>query len=80
VTYNRRHFPANSVQPWAIEVQSPSTFLRGLYDLEAGLFVRKLHEQAEAIGVPLETVLRSLSKNVPSFVQYFRQEQGIGAG
>jgi hypothetical protein len=59
-------------------VRSPSTFLRGLYDLEPGLFVRKLHEQAEAIGVPLEGVLRSLSKNVPSFIEYFREEQGIG--
>ena len=78
VTYNRRHFPAISVQAWEIEVQSPSTFLRGLYDLEPGLFVRKLHEQAEAIGVPLEGVLHSLSKNVPSFIDYFREEQGIG--
>jgi len=51
VTYNRRHFPADSVQPWEIEEQSPSTFLRGLYDLEPGLFVRKLYEQPEAIGV-----------------------------
>ena len=25
MTYNRRRFPANSVQPWEIEVQSPST-------------------------------------------------------
>ena len=66
VTYNRRHFPADSVQPWEIEVQRPSTFLRGLY------------EQAEAIGVPLEGVLRSLSKNVPNFIEYFREEQGIG--
>jgi predicted nucleic acid-binding protein len=76
VTYNRRHFPTDAVQPWEIEVQSPSTFLRGLYDLEPGLFVRKLHEQAEAIGVRLEVVLRSLSKNVPSFIEYFSEEQG----
>jgi predicted nucleic acid-binding protein len=38
-TYNRRHFPIDSVRPWNIEAQGPSTFLRGLYDLEAGLFV-----------------------------------------
>src|ERR1022692_4050415 len=64
VTYNRRHFPANSVQPWEIEVQSPSTFLRGLYDLEPGLFVRKLHEQAEAIGVPLETAAQPVQERL----------------
>ncbi len=77
VTYNRRHFPAGSLQPWDIDVQGPSTFLRGLYDLDAGLFVGKLHEQAAAIGVPLTRLLHSLAKNVPSFVDSFREEQGI---
>ncbi len=77
VTYNRRHFPNDSVRPWNIEVQGPSTFLRGLYDLEAGLFVRKLHEQAEQIGIPLEKLLLSLSKSVPKFIDYFCEEQGI---
>jgi predicted nucleic acid-binding protein len=77
VTYNRRHFPAASLQAWEIEVQGPSTFLRGLYDLDAGLFVGKLHEQAEAIGVPLTRLLQSLAKNVPGFVEYFCEEQGI---
>jgi predicted nucleic acid-binding protein len=77
VTYNRRHFPIGSVQSWEIEVQGPSAFLRGLYDLEAGLFVRKLHEQADAIGIALERLLLSLSKNVPGFVEYFCEGQGI---
>jgi predicted nucleic acid-binding protein len=77
VTYNRRHFPSESVRPWEIEVEGPSAFLRGLYDLEAGLFVRKLHEQAEAIGTPLELLLQSLSKNVPGFIKDFCEEQGI---
>jgi predicted nucleic acid-binding protein len=77
VTYNRRHFPAASLQPWEIEVQGPSAFLRGLYDLDAGLFVGKLHEQAAAINVPLASLLRSLAKNVPQFVDYFCEEQGL---
>jgi len=80
VTYNRRHFPAASVQPLEIDVQAPSTFLRGLYDLDAGLFVGKLHEQAGAIGVSLPRLLNSLVKNVPGFVEYFCEEQGIGLG
>jgi hypothetical protein len=58
-------------------VQGPSAFLRGLYDLEAGLFVRKLHEQADTIGIALERLLLSLSKNVPGFVEYFCEEHGI---
>lgn len=77
VTYNRRHFPAASLQPWEIDVQGPSTFLRGLYDLDAGLFVGKLHEQAAKIEVSLSCLLRSLARNVPGFVDYFCEEQGI---
>ena len=77
VTYNRRHFPAASLQPWEIDVQGPSTFLRGLYDLDAGLFVGKLHEQASTIEVSLPRLLHSLAKNVPGFVDYFCEEQGI---
>lgn len=77
VTYNRRHFPAACLQASEIEVQGPSTFLRGLYDLDAGLFVGKLHEQAVAVGVSLPRLLQSLAKNVPGFVDYFCEEQGI---
>jgi predicted nucleic acid-binding protein len=77
VTYNRRDFPKNSVEQFDIEVQGPSTFLRGLYDLDPGLTVHKLYEQAKAIGITLERLLLSLSKNVPGFIEYFCEEQGI---
>lgn len=77
VTYNRRHFPDASVKPWQIEVQGPSTFLHGLYDLDRGMFVSKLHEQAGGIGITLQRLLESLSRSVPSFVRYFCEEQGI---
>jgi predicted nucleic acid-binding protein len=77
VTYNQRHFPTASLQPWEINAQGPSTFLRGLYDLDAGLFVGKLHEQAAKIEVSLPRLLHSLAKNVPGFVDYFCEEQGI---
>ncbi len=77
VTYNRRDFPAASVRDFEIEVQGPSAFLRCLYDLDAGLFVRKLHEQAAVIGVTLAWLIERLSKNVPGFVQYFCDEQGM---
>jgi predicted nucleic acid-binding protein len=77
VTYNQRDFPNASVQQFDIEVQGPSTFLRGLYDLDPGLAVHKLHEQARAIGIAFEELLLSLAMNVPSFVQYFCEEQDI---
>ncbi len=79
VTYNRRHFPLESVRPWDIEVQGPSTFLRGLYGWKP-VCSCKLHEQAEAIEIPLERLLRSLSKNVPGFIEYFCEEQAIRLG
>jgi hypothetical protein len=41
------------------------------------LFVGKLHQQADAIQVPVPRLLQSLAKNVPGFVQYFCEEQGI---
>jgi len=77
VTYNRRDFSKSSVEPFDIEVQGPSTFLRGLYDLDPGTTVHKLHEQAKAIGITLERLLLSLANNAPGFVQYFCEEQGI---
>jgi predicted nucleic acid-binding protein len=76
VTYNLRHFRA-APEAWEIEVQGPSTFLRGLYDLDAGLFVMKLHQQAAAVGVSLTRLLQSLGKNLPGFIEYFCEEQGI---
>jgi hypothetical protein len=45
--------------------------------LNLGLFVHKLHEQAGAIGLTLQQLLERLSKNVPGFVQYFCEEQGV---
>lgn len=77
VTFNRRHFPPESLEPWQMEVQGPSTFLRGLYDLEPGVFLQKLHAQADAIGVPLPRLLSALAKNVPRFVEYLCEETGI---
>ena len=67
----------SNVQPWEIDVQGPSTFLHGLYDLDAGLFVGKLHELAAKIEVSLPRLLHSLARNVPGFVDYFCEQQGI---
>ncbi|MBI1791805.1 MAG: hypothetical protein HYR60_30125 [Acidobacteria bacterium] len=74
---HRSHFPAASLRPWEIDIQGPSTLLRGLYDLDAGLFAGKLHEQAAAVRIRLPRLLHSLATNVPQFVDYFWEEQGI---
>ena len=77
VTYNRRHFPPVSLRRWEIETIAPSAFLRGLYDLDAAVFASRLREQAESIGISLQRLLQSLSRNVPGFVEYFCGAQGI---
>ncbi len=78
VTYNRRHFPPDSLKPWKIEIRGPSTFLRGLYETDPNSFVTRLQEQANAIGTPLPRLLRSLARNAPAFVESFCRQQGIG--
>jgi predicted nucleic acid-binding protein len=80
VTYNGRDFPAASLDPWGIERQGPSTFLIHLYDLEPGIVAQKLVEQAANVGLPLEDLLHKLQKNIPGFVSFFCEEQGIDLG
>jgi predicted nucleic acid-binding protein len=68
VTYNRRHFPQEALEPWGIEVQGPSTFLKGLYELDADLVIDKLQAQADNLGRSLSEQLKVLKLAVPSFV------------
>jgi predicted nucleic acid-binding protein len=77
VTYNKKHFPEESRAPYGIELQGPSEFLICLYDLEPGIVVQKITEQAQNIDQPLETLLTKLKVNVPGFVDFFCEEQKI---
>ena len=51
VTYNKRHFPAESVVPLRIGVLSPSVFLSQMYEADSGLFVEKLSEPGEGYRI-----------------------------
>lgn len=77
VTYNKRDFPAAALEPWGIEVQGPSTFLRQLYDLDPAIIVEKLDEQARDLGRTLPEQLAVLWKAAPGFVDDVRQDLGI---
>jgi predicted nucleic acid-binding protein len=77
VTYNSKHFPKNCLDPYEIECQGPSTFLISLYDLDPGIVVQKLGEQAQNIKHSLEQLLIKLRINVPGFVAFFCDEQKI---
>lgn len=77
VTHNSKDFSKESRDPYGVECQGPSTFLIGLYDLDPGIVVQKLSEQAQNINQPLESILLKLRGNVPGFVSYFCDEQKI---
>jgi predicted nucleic acid-binding protein len=77
VTYNAKHFRKDCLDPYGIECQGPSTFLIGLYDLDPGIVVQKLGEQARNINHSLEQLLIKLRINVPGFVAFFCDEQKI---
>jgi predicted nucleic acid-binding protein len=77
VTYNKRDFPASATEPWGIEIQGPSTFLKYQYDLNPSVVVDKLHAQARDLGRTLTEQLAVLSKAVPSFVDAICQDLDI---
>lgn len=68
VTYNRRHFPQAALEPWGVEVQGPSAFLRRQYDLNSDIVIDKLQAQAANLGRSLSELLKVLKRAVPSFV------------
>jgi predicted nucleic acid-binding protein len=68
VTYNKRDFPAAAVEPWGVEIQGPSAFLKDLYETEPSIVLEKLREQARNLGRTLPEQLAVLRKAVPAFV------------
>ena len=77
VTYNKRHFPQAALEPWGIEVQGPSTFLRHQYDVDPDIVIDKLQAQGENLGRSLSEQLRVLKRAVPSFVAVLANDLGI---
>jgi hypothetical protein len=77
VTYNAKHFPPASTEPYGIECLGPSTFLISLYKLQPGIVSARLSEQAQAVGISTTGLLIRLRVNVPAFVTFFYEEQKI---
>jgi hypothetical protein len=70
VTWNRRHFPAASVQPYGIGVQDPDTFLVDLWGTNPHEMGAVLREQAAGLHRPVQTtaqVLETPGRTVPRF-------------
>ena len=68
VTYNKRHFLSAALEPWGVEVQAPSAFLKNQYDLNPAVVIDKLHAQAQNLGRTLPQQLTVLRRAVSAFV------------
>ena len=77
VTYNRRDFPPPATEPWGIEIQGPSTFLRYQYDLNPSIVIDKLHGQARDLRRDLPEQLAVLEKAVPSLMDTICQDHSM---
>lgn len=75
VTFNLRHFPAQSLSPYAIEAQHPDAFLMHTYDTDADSVLEIVRQQAMALRRPPQTinqVLDALALHVPYFIELVR--------
>jgi predicted nucleic acid-binding protein len=77
VTYNKRDFPVAATEPWGIEIQGPSMFLKCQYDLNPSVVVDKLHAQARNLGRKLPEQLAVLRHAASAFVDVICQDLGI---
>lgn len=62
ISNNKRHFPADCLQPYGLECLTADEFVQHRYHLEPDLFITKLREQASDIGWSL---YRLISNHVP---------------
>jgi hypothetical protein len=76
VTYNKRDFPVDATEPWGVEIQGPSTFLKHQYNLNPSVVIDKLHDQARNLGRTLPQQLAVLRSAAPSFVDAVCQDLG----
>jgi hypothetical protein len=77
VTYNRRDFPVAATEPWGIEVQGPSAFLKYQYEQNPSVVLDKLHAQARNLGRALPEQLAILRNAAPWFVDAICRDLGI---
>jgi hypothetical protein len=66
LTENVRHFPAESLDPYNIDLRTPDQFLAHQFHLNRELLEEKLRGQAAARQVTYEDLVRKLAKRAPS--------------
>lgn len=76
VTYNRKHFPEESLNRFGITAKHPDEFLIDLYYVNGEIVVHELHQQGADLNPPhtIDQVLKSLETcNCTQFTQLVRQ-------
>ena len=77
LTFNLKHFPAESLAPWEIEVRHPQDYLLVLYEMEPRQVVRCLGEIAGRRKLEIEDVLIRLGRSLPAFSSRLMDDLGL---
>ena len=67
LTFNLRHFPKESLDPWQVTAEHPQDYLTILYEMEPMRVVACLGEIAGKRNIEIEDVLIRLGKTLPVF-------------
>ena len=73
VSNNKRHFPANLLEPYEMECITADEFLEHQYHLNPDRFISKLTDQASDINWTLHQLI---SKHVPSLARLITPPTG----
>ncbi|MDX2082075.1 MAG: PIN domain-containing protein [Terrimicrobiaceae bacterium] len=76
LTFNLKHFPAESLQPWSICASHPQDYLLILYEMERQQVTAVLGEIAGKRKIEVEDVLIRLGKSLPAFAQRLLDDLG----
>lgn len=67
ITFNAKDFPKAALDPWGMEISSPSEFLTALYEMRPAIVISKLDDMAVDRKKDRMELLSVLYKTVPSF-------------
>jgi predicted nucleic acid-binding protein len=72
ITNNKKHFPAELLEPYGLECCSGDEFLVHQYHLDPDVFIETLRKQAATIQRPLQEHLAVLAKHAPALSQLIK--------
>lgn len=82
VTFNVKDFPEASVSPYRVRIETPDTFLSGLFQADPEQFAQVIQAQAARLRRPAKTtqqLLDTLRQHVPTLVErlqrYFTNDE-----